>query len=277
MKGFKFLFLILIALYLYTPEAFAATPVKILIVPGHDNEVWGAQYKNVKEGAMNLAVGTRLLNILNKDRRFEVYITRDNDGYVDNFASYFQSERQNIISFKENAKKITREKIEGGNFTPKNGVPHNKVDEDTSVILYGINKWANKNKMDAVIHIHFNDYPRKTPSSIGKYTGFAVYTPDSELANWWGSGQLAANIFLKLKEKYAASNYKPEAGGLVPDMSLIAMGSNRTLDKDVRTVLVEYGYIYQKIFRDFKTRHKAYDDMAKLTASGIKNYFLEKE
>ncbi len=275
MKGFKLLFLILIiAFSLYTGEASAATPVKILIVPGHDNEVWGAQYGNVKEAAMNLAVGTRLYDILKADGRFEVYVTRDKDGYVETFANYFKNERENIIQFKDNAKKTTQAQIASGNFTPIDGVPHNKVNEDTSVILYGINKWANENKMDAIIHIHVNDEARKTIWKVGKFTGFSVYTPGSELVNWWESGQLAANIFLKLKEKYSTSTYKPEQNGLVPDMSLIAMGSNRTLDKNVRTVLIEYGYISQKLFRNYNTRHKAYNDMAKLTASGIKNYFF---
>src|SRR3989344_835955 len=71
------------------PEATRDRQVKILLVPGHDNEVWGAQYGNVKEARMNLAVGSRVYAILEKDKRFQVFITRDINGYTQNFAEYF--------------------------------------------------------------------------------------------------------------------------------------------------------------------------------------------
>ena len=63
-----------------TPNIYAAEPIKILLVPGHDNEVWGAQYGNVKEADMNLRLANELLKILKKDKRFEVHITKDNLG-----------------------------------------------------------------------------------------------------------------------------------------------------------------------------------------------------
>jgi len=33
------------------------------------------------------------------------------------------------------------------------------VTEDIALRLYGFNKWADENKVDAMVHIHFNDYP----------------------------------------------------------------------------------------------------------------------
>ena len=68
--------------------------IKILLVPGHDNKVWGAQYKNLKEAAMNLAVASRIYDILKKDKRFEVYITRDLNGYTKEFADYFSTNEE---------------------------------------------------------------------------------------------------------------------------------------------------------------------------------------
>ncbi len=254
----------------------ASAPVKILLVPGHDNEIWGAQYGNVKEAAMNLAVARRIYNILRNDKRFEVYITRNTEGYVKEFADYFSEKKDEIIAFKENAKKETQEKIESGDFIEKEIVDHNAATADTAVILYGINKWANENNIDGVIHIHFNDYPRKNKWTIGKYAGFVIYTPEGQMPNWFPSGQLAANIFIQLHKKYSTSTYEKELGGLIPDQKLIALGSNGTLLSSVRSVLVEYGYIYEKKFRNYTTRHKVYDDTAKLTATGIKNYFFAK-
>jgi N-acetylmuramoyl-L-alanine amidase len=273
MKGLKFLFLIAFFSLFFSFSAEAATPVKILLVPGHDNEIWGAQYGNVKEAAMNLAVAQRVYNALKKDKRFEVHITRNTEGYTKEFADYFATERQNIITFRDNAKKETQGKIQNGDFLEKENVPHNNVTEDVSVILYGINKWASDNKMDAVLHIHFNDYPRDDKWEVGKHKGFAIYMPDHQLENGFESGQLAANLYIQLDKKYNSSTYEPELGGLVREQKLIAIGANHTLAPSVRSVLVEYGYIYEKIFRKYGTRHQAYNDMAKATAQGIKNYF----
>ncbi|MCC7160690.1 N-acetylmuramoyl-L-alanine amidase [Candidatus Nomurabacteria bacterium] len=270
-----FLFIsVVLFLPIFSAKASVAKPVKILIVPGHDNEVWGAQYGNIKEANMTLALATRIFNSLKKDKRFEVHITRDKNGYTKEFADYFINHKEDIVSFKENAKQKTKTEIAIGNFIQKIGVPHNKVTSNTAIKLYGINKWANENQIDAVLHIHFNDYPRKTKWTIGKYTGFAVYMPEGQMANWKESGQLAADIYLQLEKKYSTSNFSAEKGGLVPDQSLIALGANNSLLPSVRSVLVEYGYIYEKKFRNYETRHRAYDDMASLTVKGIKNYFL---
>ncbi len=251
-------------------------PIKILLVPGHDAEVWGAQYGNIKEGDMNLSLAIKIYDILKKDKRFIVKITRNKEGYVKEFADYFSSQETDLIAFKENAKKQTQNKIIEGSFLEKETVPHNTVTANTAIVLYGINKWANENKMDVVIHIHFNDYPRKSKWTIGKYKGFVIYMPDGQMVNWKESGQLAANIFTQLSKKYITSTFKLELGGLIPDQKLIALGSNGTLDGNVRSVLIEYGYIYEKKFRTSSLRNQAYKNMASLTATGIKNYFFVK-
>lgn len=272
----KILPIILIIFFTFSFRANAATPIKILLVPGHDNEVWGAQYAHVKEAAMNLAVASRIYDILKKDKRFDVYITRDLKGYTEEFINYFSLNQDAISIFKENAKKEMQSKITNGNFIEKISPPHNRVSEDIAIRLYGFNKWADENKIDAVIHIHFNDFPRSNKWTIGKYKGFAIYIPDGQMANWKESGQLAADIFTQLHKKYSTSTYPPELGGLISDQSLIALGSNGTLLQGVRSVLIEYGYIYDKKFRNYTTRHQTYSDMAKLTATGIDNYFFGK-
>ncbi len=257
-------------------EASMVTPIRILLVPGHDNEVWGSQYGNTKEADMTLELATKIYDILKQDERFEVYITRDTAGYTKEFADYFSSEREAILNFKTTARKAEKEKIAAGNFIEKETVAHNTVSKDIAVILYGINKWANENKMDAVIHIHFNDYPRSSRWAIGKYKGFAIYLPDGQLPNWKESGQLAANIFIELSKKYLASNYKKELGGLIPDQKLIALGSSSTLLPGVRSVLIEYGYIYDKKFRTKSARENSYENMSQMTVDGIQNYFFDK-
>jgi hypothetical protein len=276
MKKLLFTTFLLAALIVPMRIVKANTPIKILLVPGHDDEVWGAQYGNIKEADMNLALATRIYNILVKDKRFKVHITRDTNGYTKEFSDYFAQNQDAITAFKENAKIKTKDEIASGNFIQKINPPHGTASEDTAIKLYGFNKWADENKMDAVIHIHFNDYPRDMKWIIGKYTGFTIYFPDGELANWKESALLAADIFSQLRKKYATSTYPPEKGGLIPDQSLIALGSNGTLLKGVRSVLVEYGYIYEKKFRTSSTRLASYKSMASLAATGIKKYFFSK-
>lgn len=267
---------IFLFIFIFTPlfYSYAADPIKILLVPGHDDKVWGAQFGGVKEGRMNLAVASRIFNILKKDKRFEVYITRDSAGYTKEFADYFANHQADVLAFKEEAKKKMQENIASGAFIQKENNPHLNASEETALRLYGFNKWANENKIDAVIHIHFNDYPRAHLWTAGKYKGFVIYLPEGQLSNWKGSGQLAANIFIQLKKKYITSTYEKELGGLIPDQKLIALGANGTLDTSVRSVLIEYGYIYR--FPNSVTRHKSYDSMADLTTQGIKNYFFNK-
>jgi N-acetylmuramoyl-L-alanine amidase len=249
-------------------------PIKILLVPGHDNEVWGAQYGNMKEATMTLALATQIYNILKKDKRFDVYITRDNSPaeYTKDFLD-FLAQKDAIITFEQNAKKIIQNEITNGSFVQKENAPHHSVSEDVALRLYGFNKWADENKIDAMIHIHFNDYPRPNAWTIRKYKGFVVYYPDGQLSNSKESGNLAADIYTQLHKKYTTSTYPPEAGGLTPDQKLIALGANGTLDASVRSVLIEYSYIYEKKFRAKSTRLQAYKDMAQLTVTGIKNYF----
>lgn len=256
---------------LRTAVAETGAPIRILLVPGHDDKIWGAQYGNIKEADMNRVLAWKIYDLLKKDKRFEVYITRDENGYTKEFADYFQNERKAILTFKDEAKKETQNKIEDGDFIEKENVFHNTVSENTAVILYGINKWANENNVDVVIHIHFNDYPRPTKWTQGKYKGFAIYVPDAQFGNARESGLLGANIHTELNKKYITSTYKKELGGLVADQKLIALGSNGTLISTVRSVLVEYGYIYR--FGNSIMRHKAYTNMANLTFAGIKNYF----
>ena len=275
-KKILLIFLFIFLSYPFLSQASVVQPIKILIAPGHNNKIWGAQYGNIKEADMNLVLATQIYNLLKKDKRFKVYITRNSKGYSKEFADYFSKNKTEIISFKNNAKKKTQVKVDNGTFLNKNGVMHNAVNQETAIELYGINKWANKNKIDAVINIHFNDYPRPDKWTIGKYKGFVIYQPDGQMVNALSSSKLAKSVFLQLSKKYTSSTYLKEKGGIIPDQKLIALGASGTLNKNVSSILIEYGYIYQKIFRDSVTRHQAYKDMATLTTKGISNYFFRK-
>ena len=253
-------------------------PYKILIVPGHDSETWGTEFRKVKEANMNMKLALLLADSLKKNKKFQVSLTRDWDNYTEEFGNYFENNKDSIKLFTNNSKEDTKQAKEAGQFGIfTDNVPHDSADSTTAFRLYGINKWANENAPDAVVHIHFNDYPRPKASERGKYEGFAVYFPESALKNSRSGFALGAFVFQELIRYYKPSNYPPESLGLVPDQELIALGANNTLDP--AAILVEYGYIYEKRFSTFAKRDKELRIMAKATVKGLENYFnyLEKK
>ncbi|MES2315179.1 MAG: hypothetical protein V4486_00365 [Patescibacteria group bacterium] len=272
---FTLLLIIIFTPFSYTHAALVTTkPIKILLVPGHDNEVWGAQYGNLKEADMNLKLALTIYDELKNDKRFQVNITRNWHGYTPEFINYFEGEQANIVAFRDTAKAARADIIDKGGFVQGENVPHNPASGHASLVLYGINQWASGHGIDLVLHIHFNDYPRPSSTSPGQYKGFAIYVPESQMVNSVESTKLANNIFIELKKKYVVSDYEPEKQGIIPDQNLIALGANGTLTPSVRSTLIEYGYIYR--FGNSIMRHKAYTNMASLTTAGIKNYFFPK-
>ena len=252
----------------------AKPQIRILIVPGHDNEFWGAEYGTRKEAEMNRVLASQIYTLLLQDKRFKVFITRNSAGYTKTFQDYFDQNKDAIVKFKTDAKAQMKQSVSSGDFIVKKSVPHMSVNETIAERLYGIDKWVDENKIDAVIHVHFDDEGRMHYSDIGLYKGFTVYYPDTEMPNGTESEKLAKDIFNKLTTKYITSTYPKEAGGFMPDQTLIALGANETLNKDVKSVLIEYGYIYEKLFRKTAVRHQTYKKMADLTVKGIKNYFF---
>ena len=252
-------------------------PIRILIVPGHDNEVYGAKYKGLKEANMALVLGTEIYNTLKQDKRFTVFITREESGYTKDFADYFANHMDEIKTFKESSKEKMSERVTEGNFIKKPNVPHFSVKEPVALKLYGLNKWENENNIDAVIHIHFNDDGRKNQSRPGKYVGFSVYMPDNQLPSHDLSQPLAQDIFDALKSKYTNSTYVKENGGVIADQKLIVLGANDSLLPSVRSVLIEYGFIYEKQFRTYASRKVAFQERADITAQAIKDYFFPKK
>ena len=268
MKKLLFIiFLFLLPLYF----TYAAKPAKVLIVPGHDDESWGTEFLGVKEADMNVKLSLMIYDQLKQDKNFEAFIVRDWDGYKKEFTDYFQNNEDSISKFIKNSKEIFDTKILNGKIFELEGVNHNNAKDDVAFKLYGINKWANENGMDAVIHIHFNDYPRGRTYQRGKYKGFAVYVPEPQLKNSELSSPLGFFIFSSLLKNYDVSNYEKESSGVVPDQSLIALGANDT--SMTRSVLIEYGYIYERRFSNFYKREAEMKIMSRRTYEGIKKYF----
>ncbi|WP_297887283.1 N-acetylmuramoyl-L-alanine amidase [Sulfurihydrogenibium sp.] len=70
------------SLEIEVPKSFSGKKKIIVIDPGHGGHDPGAIANGLKEKDINLKVALKLKNYLEKDGRFKVYLTRENDTYV---------------------------------------------------------------------------------------------------------------------------------------------------------------------------------------------------
>lgn len=244
--------------------------ILILIVPGHDNEFWGTEFKSLRENEINFELGQYLFDFLNSEDRYKAVLTQDSNGYLKPFKKYFEDE----VSIKKYAQ-IYREIMDGfvqdGIVTRKIFVDHVLAPEKQVIRLYGLNKIANERNVDIVIHIHFNDVPGRKYNRPGKYDGFTIYVPERQYSNSKASVALAESIMPRLSKVFPVSSHPKESAGIVEDQELIAIGANNSLDPAV--AFIEYGYIYDAPIHDEVLRSKVLKEAAYQTFLGINDFF----
>ena len=184
---------------------------------------------------------------------------------------YFLFWFNEINDFIYDSKNLTANLIQTFSFEPNQKIKHNKADSDTVFKLYGLNKWANENDNDLVIHIHFNDYPRKNKKVAGKYQGYSVYIPEKQLPNHIESQKFAEIVSEEMSKYFSSSNLKIEEGVIMESQELIAVGANNTLS--VPSVLIEYSYIYEDFLQSENEKDLAMKNMVLATKTAIEKYF----
>ncbi len=243
--------------------------IKILIVPGHDKEYFGTQFKTIKEEVFNLQLATDLYNYFKADPHFDAYITRDTRGYLPIFQNYFTDKKESIEKF------VSLSNDWFGDIFPDfqwvDGIDHNAAKKEVALRLFGINAWANENNIDLVIHVHFNDYAGRKKNSIGDYSGFSIYIPEKQLNNYYFSSEIANSVFPNLKKLLAVSDIPKEDKGIVEDQQLIAIGPKNTLFSP--SMLIEYGYIYDSYVLSSSIRKLVFKELAYSTYTGVIKYF----
>ena len=255
----------------YNSAGLGGEKFKILIVPGHYVDSGGALYRNLKEADLNLAVATQLSEFLKSDNRLEVIMVKDGDGVNGVIENYYLNHKKEIADFVTKQKSEMSEFVGNGLLKKVSSVEHRRAPDETALRLYGVNKWASENKIGAVIHIHFNDYPRRRQGSEGDYTGFSVYIPEKQYSNAKASRAVAEKVFDQLDNFYPKSDYPKENVGLVEDQELIAVGSFNSIDS--AAFLIEYAYIYESQLKNPKIRESLLKELALQTYIGLENFF----
>lgn len=241
--------------------------VNILVVPGHDDESYGTRFKTLKEVELNRILAQKLFHYLSKEQGINPVLASDENGYNPIFETYFLSEKENIEEFIESSKESFSEKILSEHLENVENDFHNVAASEVAYRLYGINRWVNTQDFDLVIHIHFNDHRGRKKTQVGKYDGFAIYTPGPLFENHELSRILADSIYSELLKIRPVSNLESEEEGIIEDHELIALGANESLEAG--SILIEYGYIYEPIFTDPLRRDTSLDYLAYATYAGV--------
>lgn len=255
----------------YSVAAGGGEKVRVLIVPGHDDESWGTEFREVREADMTVLLGEELTRSLSANPLYQPILVRAQTGYAPGFTEYIEKERDAIRAFINGKKKIMRDLIWAGSAHTREGVMHGVATSEVAERLYAINRWANEYKIDIVLHIHFNDYPGRRNGRPGRYSGFSFYVPDPQFSNARASRAVAKSLFEQFSKFHSESNLPIENSGIVEDQELIAVGAYNTLDP--ASVLIEYGYIYEQRFLDAEVREAAIKELAFQTVQGLNRFF----
>lgn len=248
--------------------------VRVLVMPGHEPDFGGAEFQGVYEREITVEIANQLADYLDQNERFEVIVARSNTEWNDDLDDYFDEEERTIERFVKEKKRNQERLIKRGKFEERGEgeqVAHAAAPTDAALRLYGINKWANENDIDLVVHLHINDAPDHGPADVGANSGYAVYIPDTQYGNAKTSRPIGAAIAAQLSQLSATSTLNVENKGVVEDQELIALGAYDTLY--VPSVLLEYAYITEPKFTQPEVRQTVTKDFAFLTYKGIQSFF----
>ncbi len=253
----------------------AEKQIHVLIAPGHEPNFGGTVFKGLKERDLTVALGTEIQKLLEQDPHFQVTMTRDTHSWNPIFSDYFTKNWTAIISWEKAANKTFANLVANKIIKkPISTVAHNTAPINVARRLYGINKWANENNIDVVINIHFDDENYHRRNVPGRYSGFAIYEPAPQYDNYQRSREVAKDLLDRLTEVSQPSTLLSKLGGIIDEPKLIAVGENNT--SNAASLVVEYGFIYEKKFTDPKLRAQTLEDLALKTYQALDDYRLQK-
>jgi N-acetylmuramoyl-L-alanine amidase len=244
--------------------------VKILIVPGHEPNAGGAdEFKKIKERDLNLQLSLLLKDDLSKNTNIETVMVRDENGWNSDLENYIETSSTTIMNWVANMKEKMLTKVNSGDMDLIDpNMKHNDATSTAVIFLYGTNKWIEKNNIDLVLHVHFNNNPKINGKP--NYKGYCIYIPESQYSNSSSSRIFADYLNEEISKIEKPSNMPQEKDIIIEDQQLIATGNYDTLK--IPAVVVEYAYIYEPMMLSSSTRNIFIENAASSTATAINNY-----
>jgi N-acetylmuramoyl-L-alanine amidase len=246
--------------------------VRILIVPGHQPDTGGTEFRGVLERDIAVDIADALAELLAQNPHYDVIVARTKTAWNPVLQNYFDAHAADIEAFRQSQKAQMQNYLASGSILPAaDQVYHNSTSGDAALQLYGINKWASDNGVDITLHLHINNDDEHGAGAVGNYDGFAVYVPDRQYSNAEASKVIGSAIAARLNAYHATSTLPKEDAGVAEDQKLIAVGSNNSASD--AALLIEYGYIYEPQFLKPSVRAVAVTDYAYETYLGLQDFF----
>lgn len=246
--------------------------VRIFLMPGHEPDYGGAEYRTAIERDLNVVIAKNLKTYLEEDGKFEVVLGRDEKKWHPELDAYFKNNWTEIKQWKdEQAKNMAKLVAEGKLQLLSEPAPRQEVPSDVAIRLYGINKWVGENDFDMAVHLHINDYGGRLRNRPGVLSGYVVFVPEDQYSNSGSAQMVAQALSDRLNQFFPQSDAKSEKGGVVEDQELVALGRYNT--SSAPSILVEYGYIYEPQFQKKEVRDLALKEYAFQTYLGLKEFF----
>ncbi|MDQ2932797.1 MAG: peptidoglycan-binding protein [bacterium] len=255
--------------YTVTNPKTTPSPIRILLVPGHEPHYGGAEFGKIKERDLTVQLTNELAKLLGAHGKYEIITTRDADSWNPAFARYFDSFWNDIIDWQKSYKAESLREISALKSLPPPPVLHNDAPPKVATRLYGLVKWSNENNVDIALHVHFNDYGGRR-GAVGKYNGISIYTPEKLYLNGTTTRAVTEAVFNRLQKYNPISDLPGESTGIIDERELIAIGAYNTAD--AASMLIEYGYIYEPQFTQPVLRDKAIKDLALQTYLGLEDF-----
>ena len=249
-----------------TTVVVAVEPKHVLLVAGHTQSSKGAVFGSVTEYDQNYSLMQATYEALS-DMGYRVTLSHRDDDYSYRFSSYFEQYKDLILDWRETQRAGYEDEYPLGVVT--NDTDHNTASTLATLQLYGINYWANQNDIDAVIHLHFNDYPGRVSGQVGKHTGFSLFTSLKTNDNFIESFRLAKEIEKNMLHHAERSTVTRESAGVL-ESELIAVGQANSLEAPA--VLIESGFIYEDKFINPAKRNTVMGQYADSIARGLDAY-----
>ena len=246
------------------------TKIKILIVPGHEPNAGGAdEFKKIKERDLNLQLSLLLKKDLTLNSNLDVILARDENGWNTDLEKYVKTSSTTIMSWVADMKEKMMNKVDAGEIKLIDpNIKHNNAASNAVLFLYGTNKWIEKNNIDLVLHVHFNNNPKINGKP--NYSGYCMYIPEHQYSNYSSSKIFADYLSDEISKIQKPSNMPQEKDTIIEDQALIATGNYDTLK--IPSVVVEYAYIYEPMMLASTTRNKFIETAASSTATAINTY-----
>lgn len=244
--------------------------VKILIVPGHEPNAGGAnEFKKIKERDLNLQLSLLLKKDLTLNSNLDVILARDENGWNTDLEKYVLTSSTTIMNWVAEMKEKMMNKVDTGEIKLIDpNMKHNNAASNAVLFLYGTNKWIEKNNIDLVLHVHFNNNPKINDKP--NYSGYCMYIPEHQYSNYSSSKIFANYLNDEISKIQKPSNMPQEKDTIIEDQALIATGNYDTLK--IPSVVVEYAYIYEPMMLASITRNKFIETAASSTATAINTY-----